>query len=112
MVTGIDAILNHWKNQKERKIYMFGIGTDFKKLKYPNIWFDIVSVVRVLSHYDYAKSTKEFKEMVEIIINKQQPNGGFIPESIYTAWKDWDFGQKKVLSETLTYQIYRIFKNL
>lgn len=105
VLTGIDAILNFWKHQKEQKIYMFGIGTDFRKLKYPNIWFDIVHVLRILSHYEYAKTSNEFREMASIIIDKQQTNGGFIPESIYMAWKGWDFGQKKVVSDSLTYQI-------
>lgn len=108
----IDSILKHWKNQKERKVYMFGIGTDFRKLKYPNIWFDIVHVVRVLSGYEYARRSREFKEMTQIIVDKQQENGGFIPESIYMAYKGWDFGQKKAVSETLTYEIYEIFYEL
>ena len=34
--------------------------------------------------------------MINIILDKQQETGGFIPESIYMAWKGWDFGQKKV----------------
>jgi len=33
----IDAICNHWAIRKERKIYIFGMGTDFKKLKYPSL---------------------------------------------------------------------------
>ena len=110
--TGIDAILNHWKNQKERKIYMFGIGSDFRKLKYPNLWFDIIHVLRVLSCYDYAKKSDEFNEMAEIVVNKQLATGGFTPESVYMAWKGWDFGQKKVVSESLTYQIYKLFRNI
>lgn len=109
---GIDSILNHWRNQKERKMYMFGIGTDFKKLKYPNIWFNIVHVVNVLSHFEYAVKSKELNEMISIIIDKQLSTGGFIPESIYTAFKGCDFGQKKIESETLTYTIFSIFERL
>lgn len=109
---GIDSILNHWKNQNERKIYMFGIGTDFRKLKYPNIWFDIVNTLRVLSKYKYARESNEFNEMLNIVREKQLDTGGFIPESIYMPWKGWDFGQKKVQSDSLTYQIARIFRNI
>ncbi|MEX1376231.1 MAG: hypothetical protein AB1Z23_02045 [Eubacteriales bacterium] len=112
IIGGIDSILSHWKNQKERKIYMFGIGTDFRKLKYPNVWFDIVHVVRVLGCFEHARKSKEFGEMISIIADKQLNTGGFIPESIYTAYKQYDFGQKKKESETLTYMIYTIFKNL
>ena len=109
---GIDSILKHWREQKERKVYMFGIGTDFRKLKYPNIWFDVVHVVGVLSHYEYAAKSKEFGEMAAIIADKQQVSGGFIPESVYMAYKQYDFGQKKTESDTLTYIIYNIFNQL
>jgi hypothetical protein len=109
---GIDAILSHWKNQAVRKIYMFGIGTDFKKLKYPNIWFDIVHVLRVLSKFEYARKQDEFYKMLEVLKEKQQINGGFIPESIYLAYKGWGFGQKKEASPMLTYRIWDIFENI
>jgi hypothetical protein len=109
---GIDAILNQWVNRKERKIYMFAMGTDFKKLKYPNHWFDIVHVCRVLSRFEYAKKAEPFLEMLQIIKDKQLSNGGFVPESAYTEYKGWDFGQKKEASPSLTYAIWDTFENL
>jgi hypothetical protein len=105
---GIDAIFDHWINAKLRKIYLFGIGTDFKKLKYPNVWFDIGHVLRVLSQFDYAKKSPAYHQMLSIVLDKQQADGGFVPESIYMAYRGWDFGQKKESSDMLTYQIYRI----
>jgi hypothetical protein len=109
---GIDSLLGHWKLQKEKKIYMFGIGTDFRKLKYPNIWYDIINVLDVLSNYEYAVKSEQFSEMIDIVCNKQQENGGFIPESVYMAYKGWDFGQKKEESETLTYIIWNMFNKI
>jgi len=39
---GIDTILSLWENSLERHPYMFYMGTDFRKLKAPALWYDIV----------------------------------------------------------------------
>lgn len=36
----------------------------------------------------------------------------FVPESEWRAWKEWDFGQKKIPSTWLTFLIYRIRQRL
>ncbi|MCW4050581.1 MAG: hypothetical protein NWE89_12695 [Candidatus Bathyarchaeota archaeon] len=87
---------------------MFGIGTTFKRLKYPNFWYDILHVVDVLSRYPYAVEQPAFKEMWNIISGKQNREGSFTPESIYKAWSGWSFGQKKQPSPWMTYKIWRI----
>jgi len=105
---GINAMLYHWRISNERKIYMFGMGKNFRKLKYPTHWFDIVHVVRVLANFEYAKGTQEFKEMIGIIKSKKTQEGDFIPESVFTAYKGWDFGQKKSPSSSLSNVINEI----
>ncbi|MHA1215500.1 MAG: hypothetical protein ACTSPG_09380 [Candidatus Hodarchaeales archaeon] len=101
----IDAQINFWENRKTRKIYLFGIGTDFKKIKYPNVYYGIIHVLDVLSLYHEAQETNAFNQMLEIVNSKQNKNGGFIPESIWRAFTKYDFGQKKLPSPTLTYKI-------
>jgi len=101
----IDAFYSHWENQKEKKYYMFGIGTDFRKLKYPNVWFDILHVCRVLKSFEYARKNPVYSEMLEIIDKKRQQDGFFKAESVYRVYKEFDFGQKKCVSPTLTYFI-------
>lgn len=108
--TAIDSLLNMWKTKGQRKYRMFGIGTDFKKLKFPNVWFGIVHVLSVLCKYDYAVKTDEFEQMLAIIADKQTPKGGFVPESVFMNFKQCDFGQKKVESDTLTFEIHQIFE--
>jgi hypothetical protein len=105
---GIDSHILHWSNRAGKKIYMFGIGTTFKKLKYPNVWYDILHVVDVLSRYPYALEHEEFWEMWAIVKDKQHPKGGFIPESIWRAWRGWSFGQKKECSPWMTFKIFEI----
>ena len=92
-----------WENSLEKHPYMFYMGTDFRKLKAPTMWYDIVSVADVLSHFDFVKSDSRFLDMVAVIKDKQDENGLFTPESVYQKCKNWDFGQKKQPSPYLTY---------
>jgi len=102
------GLLTLWENSLERHPYMFYMGTDFRKLKAPAMWYDIVHVVDVLSCLEYIKSDARFMEMVSIIKNKQDNNGLFTPEAVYQKFKGWDFGQKKTTSPYLTYLCYQI----
>jgi hypothetical protein len=109
---GIDSHILHWENRAGKKIRMFGIGSTFVKLKYPNVWFDVLHVVDVLSWYPYAREYDEFWEMWEIIKEKQQPEGGFVPESVWKAWDEWSFGQKKGPCPWITMRIAKIASRL
>ena len=111
-VNGVKRILDLWENSLERHPYMFYMGTDFRKLKAPAMWYDIVSVADCLGKYEYAKSDKRFLEMVGMIKAKQDENGLFTPESIYTKCKGWDFGQKKTISPYLSYLCIRLLGRL
>ena len=90
----ISALWKLWSERKKRKAYLFGMGTDFCKLKYPMIWYDLLHVVSVLSRYPEAVGKMEFGQMLGIIRDTVKENG-YKPQSIYTAWKAYDFGQKK-----------------
>lgn len=109
---GIDAILTLWESSLDRHPYMFYMGTDFRKLKAPAIWYDIVSVTDCLSKYEYAKADSRFREMINIIKDKMNSEGLFVPESIYQKCKGWDFGQKKTVSPYLTFLCIRLLRRL
>ena len=110
--SSVKTLLNLWENSLNQHPYMFYMGTDFRKLKAPSCWYDIVSVAGVLSKYEFARDDLRFLEMINHIKSKQDENGLFTPESIYLKLKDWDFGQKKVPSPYLTYLCYQIFERL
>lgn len=109
---GVECLLSVWKNSKVQHPYQFYMGTDFRKLKAPFIWYDILHVVEVLSQYKFAISDQRLLEMVDLVNSKKNPEGLYTPESIWTAWKEWDFGQKKIPSAWLTFLLYRINKRL
>lgn len=102
------GLLSLWERSLAVHPYMFYMGTDFRKLKAPALWYDIVSVADVLSRFDFVRSDPRFSEMTEIIRNKMREDGLFIPESVYQKFKGWDFGQKKQPSLYLTFLCRRI----
>lgn len=108
----VESLLNLWETSREQHPYMFYMGTDFRKLKAPSCWYDIVSVAGVLSRYPFVHTDARFLEMIDLIKRKQDENGFFTPESIYTKLTGWNFGQKKAVSPYLTYLCIRILERL
>jgi len=93
-VNAVNALLNLWENSHEEHPYIFYMGTDFRKLKAPSSWYDIVSVAGVLSKYEFARRDPRFLEMITLIKEKQDKDGFFTPESAYQKFKDWILGKR------------------
>jgi len=106
--TGAEMLLWHWEHQTERKMYLFGIGTDFRKLKYPFVWYDVLHVVDVLSRFPLVHADPRFQEMVETITAQADEEGRYTASSMYRAWKGWSFADKKHPSPWLTFLALRI----
>ncbi|MEA4890344.1 MAG: hypothetical protein VB070_12885 [Clostridiaceae bacterium] len=111
-VISVTTLLDLWENSLDQHPYMFYMGTDFRKLKAPSYWYDIVSVAGVLSKFEFVRDDPHFEEMIKLIRSKQDINGLYTPESVYLKLKDWDFGQKNKPSPYLTYLCLRIFERL
>ena len=107
---GVETLLSLWERSKQEHPYMFYMGTDFRKLKAPLFWYDILHVLEVLSHFEWVWQDMRFRQMLKFVESKSDDEGRYIPESIWTAWKDWDFGQKKIPSRGLTYYVQRILR--
>jgi hypothetical protein len=105
---GIEALLDCWEHSREKNPYMFHAGTDFRKLKAPFIWYDILHVADTLSRFPVARGDKRFKDMLGVIRDKRQADGSYIPESVYQPYKTWDFGQKKLPSPWLAFLVARL----
>ena len=100
---GIETILGLWERRSEDHPYMFYMGTDFCKLKAPLVWYDILHVCDVLTCFSWATNDPRMQAMLGIIREKIDPEGRLTPESIWTAWKEWDFGQKKEPSRRIDF---------
>jgi hypothetical protein len=105
-----EMLLGHWERQRENKYYLFGVGTDFRKLKYPFVWYDILHVTEVLSRFSFALSDPRFHEMVDTIKAQANSEERYTAASMYMSWKGWSFADKKAPSPWLTYLVHRILK--
>ena len=107
-----EMLLWHWEHRGERKMFLFGIGTRFHKLKYPFVWYDILHVADVLSQAPFARADPRLREMVTGITAQADADGRYTATSMYRAWKGWSFADKKAASPWLTFLVLRILKRL
>jgi len=109
---GTECLLSLFENSLTKHPYMFYMGTDFRKLKAPFIWYDILHVADVLSQFNWVIHDQRFIKMMQLINSKGDQNQKFTPESVWTVYKDWDFGQKKVPSPWLSFLVQRLNKRI
>lgn len=105
---GAEMLLGHWEHRAEVKYYLFGVGSDFRKLKYPFVWYDILHVADVLSRYPFVHPDPRFVEMVAAITAQADSQGRYTAGSMYQAWQGWSFADKKQPSPWLTFLALRI----
>jgi hypothetical protein len=107
-----ECLLRLWELSREKHPYMFFMGNDFRKLKAPFFWYDILSVADALSRAPSVKGDRRFKEMLDVIRGKEDGEGKLKAESVYLSWKGWDFAQKKDPSAWITYYANRIYERV
>jgi hypothetical protein len=109
---GSEMLLWHWGPDCERKLFLFGIGTFYRRLKYPFVWYDILHVVDVLSRFPFVHGDRRFLDMVTTIAEQADSQGRYTAGSMYRAWKGWSFANKKAPSPWLTFLVLRIQKRM
>ena len=97
-----ECLLHLWERSREVHPYIFWMGDDFRKLKAPLLWYDLVHVLEVLSKAEWLRGDGRLKTMLGVLAAKRGTDGAFAPESAYLRWKDYDFGRKKGPSGYLT----------
>ena len=108
--TGTNALLELWSESTTQHPYMFFMGTDFRKLKVPFVWYDLLHVLDVLTRFPWLRDDARLRDMLEVLTRKADEQEHFTLESVWTAWKDWEFGQKKEPSRWLTLLAWRILR--
>ncbi len=109
---GAETLLALWHESATRHPYMFYMGTDFRKLKVPLVWYDLLHVLDVLSRFAWLKQDARLLAMRDVLLGKADSQGRFTLESVWTAWKGWEFGQKSGPSRWLTVLAWRILGRL
>ena len=110
--TGAETLLHLWENSLTQHPFIFYMGTDFRKLKVPFVWYDLLHVMEVLTRFPWLKDDPRILDMLAVLKGKSGPDGRFTVESAWAAWKDWEFGQKKTPSRWLTLQAWRVIQRL
>ena len=109
---GAECLLHLWQNSLMLHPYIFYMGTDFRKLKAPFVWYDILHVLDVLSQFSWLKGDPRLVDMANLVRSKADAESKFTPQSEWQAWKGWDFGQKKQPSRWLTFLALRELKRI
>lgn len=107
-----ETLLDLWEHSQEKRPFLFKMGNDFRKLKAPFIWYDLLHVLDVLTLIPSVRSDPRLLDMANVMISQVDASGKFTPTSIWTVWKDWDFGQKKQPSPWITFLAWRIIRRV
>jgi hypothetical protein len=67
---GAECLLDLWERSLELHPYMFFMGTDFRKLKAPFVWYDILHVLDVLSSCSWLKGDPRLLNMANLVKSK------------------------------------------
>ncbi len=97
-----NALLGHWEERGAKKHYLFGIGTDFMKLKYPLVWYNLLHVLDAISRIPALARDPRAGEMCDALMAKADPGLRFKAESVYLIYKGRDFADKKAYSPSIT----------
>ncbi len=109
---GAETLLTLWTQRRERRPYLFAMGTHFARLKAPLIWYDVLHVTDVLTQFPWLKEDPRLREMVDVVRAKADAQGRFTPESVWKAWRGWEFGQKREPSRWLTLVVWQMLRRL
>ena len=109
---GIQTLLDLWENSLEESPFLFKMGNDFRKLKVPFVWYDILHVTDVISRFPQFHDDRRFKEMLSVLQSKADETNRFTSESVWRKWAGWEFCQKREPSRWVTLCVLRIFKRV
>jgi hypothetical protein len=107
---GAEALLSLWDNSLQSHPFMFYMGSDFRKLKAPLVWYDILHVLDVLSQFQFCRADPRWISMAALLKTNADEEGKYTAGSIWTSWKDWEFGQKKAPSRWITLLAARLME--
>lgn len=100
-----------WRRRSEERPYLFGHGYQFKSVKWPNFWYDVLWVLETVGRYPEVWSgpgardedRRAAAEMAACLIAYNfDPDGRVTPRRTYKGFGGFSFGQKKTTSPFAT----------
>jgi hypothetical protein len=94
----------------KQSVYYFGRSKRFWTFKYPFVWYNAFYIAEVLTRFKQLRNKELLKEIIDWIENSFDKKGRITANSMFMAYKDWDFANKNEASPWLTFLAYRILK--
>ncbi|MBN2085809.1 MAG: hypothetical protein JW748_11355 [Anaerolineales bacterium] len=107
-----NAVLDSWTHRKTKKPFLFGMGTDFLKLKFPMVWYNLLHVVSALKNIPGIAGDTRYLKLAGHLRRKLDPSGKATPESIYLTYKSEEWSDKKNPSRLLTILVHQVLRGL
>jgi hypothetical protein len=101
------AVLGMWEQRRSKRPFLFAMGTDFKKLKFPMVWYNLLHTVYALAHVPGVAEDPRFTEMAGLLEEKLDEHGRATAESIYMIYKTEEWSSKREPSRLLTVFVHR-----
>ena len=67
----------------------------------------MLHVLDVLTQFPWLRPDPRLRELAALVRRKADAQGCYTPESVWKAWSEWDFGQKKAPSPWITLLVLR-----
>ncbi len=111
LVPAVEFLLRHWETkapipQVDRGRY--GIGSRFRRIRYPLFEYHLLKYAYILSHYDLVLKDKRFREAVELLMSKQDSRGRWKIDKPYRGWEELEFGKEGSPSKWATLNALRV----
>ncbi|MBN1700159.1 MAG: hypothetical protein JW881_21790 [Spirochaetales bacterium] len=108
---GVIFLLSHWQSKLPLGPCSFGIGTNFQKIEYPLIRYNLLYYCHVLSRFKVSLDSDYFQEAISLITDKAE-DGKIKPENPHRLWREFSFAQKDKESQMATKKYQEILNNL
>ncbi len=105
------AAIAVWRRRASERPYQFGHGYQFKSVKWPDLWYDVLAVVRALGPYPEVwgapgaadEDRAAVAELVACLIAyNTDEQGRIVPQRTYRGFEAFSFGRKGAPSPTAT----------
>ncbi len=109
--------LEIWRRRTDERPYAFGHGYQFKSVKWPNLWYDVMWVLETVSRFPNlwkgeAAEEADRKAIAEmaacLIAYNLDEHGRVVPQRTYRGFEEFSFGQKKEPSPFATARVLSV----
>lgn len=107
----VEFLLVHWETRRPLGPCHFGIGTQFMRVEYPLLRYNLFNYVFVLSFYTRAKRDRRFRQALKTL-QAHLVDGKIVVENTHRGLADLSFCKKGLSSEAATIQYHQIQRNM